>query len=172
MTLTLHHRKVFCFTGPLWGETTQPCKALIFFFVLSLNKLFNKPSNCQWFGMPWCTCNISVMGTSHTGHCQPRWQMSMYYAHDMRGSIQLDDICWGLPLWSQHLRGRIHLHWDTSDVDHRAMLQCGSCDHVTVLIMGPSGIILWMRPANERRRYIVTSSLIGWAHTQNDPWAM
>ena len=24
--------------------------------------------------------------------------------------------------------------------------------------------------ANERRRYIVTSSLIGWAHIQNDPW--
>ena len=30
-------------------------------------------------------------------------------------------------------------------------------------------IIFWMRPANERRRYIVTSSLIGWAHAQNDP---
>ena len=26
-----------------------------------------------------------------------------------------------------------------------------------------------MRPANERRRYKVTSSLIGWAHTRNDP---
>ena len=26
-------------------------------------------------------------------------------------------------------------------------------------------IILWMRPANKRWRYIVTSSLIGWAHT-------
>ena len=26
-----------------------------------------------------------------------------------------------------------------------------------------------MRPANERRRYIVTSSPIGWVHTQNDP---
>ena len=33
-----------------------------------------------------------------------------------------------------------------------------------------SGIILWMRPTNERRRYSVTPSLIGWAHTQNDPW--
>ena len=32
----------------------------------------------------------------------------------------------------------------------------------------PSGIILFMRPANERRRYIVTSLLIGWVHTQND----
>ena len=41
--------------------------------------------------------------------------------------------------------------------------------------LGPSGkkpipgIILWMYPANERPRYTATSSLIGWAHTQNDP---
>ena len=27
-----------------------------------------------------------------------------------------------------------------------------------------------MRPVNERWCYIVMSSLIGWAHTQNDPW--
>ena len=40
--------------------------------------------------------------------------------------------------------------------------------HVVVMNTVP-GIILWMRPANERRRYNVTSSLIGWAHSQNDP---
>ena len=33
-----------------------------------------------------------------------------------------------------------------------------------------TGIILSMGSANERWRYIVTSSLISWAHTQNDPW--
>ena len=33
-----------------------------------------------------------------------------------------------------------------------------------------SGIILGMGSANERWHYIVTSSLIGWAHTQNDPF--
>ena len=27
-----------------------------------------------------------------------------------------------------------------------------------------------MLPANERQRHIVMLSLIGWAHTQNDPW--
>ena len=32
------------------------------------------------------------------------------------------------------------------------------------------GILLCMRPANERRRYIVTSPPIGWAHTRNDTW--
>ena len=31
-------------------------------------------------------------------------------------------------------------------------------------------VILSTGPANERRRFIVTSSLVGWAHTQNDPW--
>ena len=28
-----------------------------------------------------------------------------------------------------------------------------------------AGLILGLRPANERRRYKVTPSLIGWAHT-------
>ena len=36
-------------------------------------------------------------------------------------------------------------------------------------MMTYSGIILCMRPANGRRRCNATSSLIGWAHTQNDP---
>ena len=31
-------------------------------------------------------------------------------------------------------------------------------------------IIPGMDSTNERRRYNVTSSLIGWAHTQNDSW--
>ena len=33
-----------------------------------------------------------------------------------------------------------------------------------------TGIILFMRPNNDRRRYSVTPSLIGWAHTQYDPF--
>ena len=33
----------------------------------------------------------------------------------------------------------------------------------------PPGIVLGMGSANERRYYIVTPPLIGWAHTQNDP---
>ena len=33
-----------------------------------------------------------------------------------------------------------------------------------------AGIILGMGSANGRRRYIVTPPLIGWIHTQNDPW--
>ena len=41
---------------------------------------------------------------------------------------------------------------------------------VKTLVQGPAaGTILYMRPANERRRYTVTSSLIGWAHSEIDP---
>ena len=32
------------------------------------------------------------------------------------------------------------------------------------------GLILGLRPANERRRYKVTPSLTGWAQTLNQPW--
>ena len=35
-----------------------------------------------------------------------------------------------------------------------------------------SGIISCKWPANERRRYIVMSSLIGWPHTHNDSWIL
>ena len=35
---------------------------------------------------------------------------------------------------------------------------------------GITGLILGLRPANERRRYIVTPSLIGWAQTWNQFW--
>ena len=37
------------------------------------------------------------------------------------------------------------------------------------LDMSQTGIILCMRPANERQSYNVTLSPIGWAHAQNDP---
>ena len=38
-----------------------------------------------------------------------------------------------------------------------------------VIMYCTAGIILCMCPANERRCYNVTLSLIGWAHSQNDP---
>ena len=46
-------------------------------------------------------------------------------------------------------------------------------EHHTVPCQGITGIsytviILWMCPTNEIRCYHVTSSLIGWVHTQND----
>ena len=43
------------------------------------------------------------------------------------------------------------------------------CFLVNLFWFQDTGIILAMGSANERRRYNVTSSLIGWAHTENDP---
>ena len=44
--------------------------------------------------------------------------------------------------------------------------------HDYTVISRVSGTIQCMRPANKRRRYIVTSSFIGWAYTRNDPWGI
>ena len=38
------------------------------------------------------------------------------------------------------------------------------------LVDQDTGLILGLRPANERRHYFVTTSLIGWAQTYNQPW--
>ena len=35
--------------------------------------------------------------------------------------------------------------------------------HVTIMPVDDSGLIVGVRPANERRRYFVTTSIIGWA---------
>ena len=43
-----------------------------------------------------------------------------------------------------------------------------SCEEMSVGVSFILGSFLCMRSANERRRYDVTSSLIAWAHTQND----
>ena len=45
-------------------------------------------------------------------------------------------------------------------------------DPITRIMTGIeyTGLILGLRPANERRRYKVTPSLIGWAQTYNRPW--
>ena len=49
-------------------------------------------------------------------------------------------------------------------------LACISIDSKELLLIWPYTGIICMRRADERRRYIVTSSLIGWAHTQN--WSL
>ena len=43
------------------------------------------------------------------------------------------------------------------------------CSNTWPNITSNARIIVWMFPANERRCYNVTSSLIGWVHYQNDP---
>ena len=62
--------------------------------------------------------------------------------------------------WEKNLTGRSHTLVRLYQGNVRSIIQGGT----------KPGIISWMRPANERRRYNITSSHIGWAHTQNDPY--
>ena len=48
---------------------------------------------------------------------------------------------------------------------------CWLANHVRGHNKQATEISLGLGSANERRRYIVTSSFTGWAHTQNDPCA-
>ena len=59
--------------------------------------------------------------------------------------------------------------WDVCCEDLGENWSCYNGWHCILLADTTAGIILWMRPANERWRYTVTPSLIGWAHTQYDP---
>ena len=68
--------------------------------------------------------------------------------------------------WRHHAPEMLHWHWrngpkgnvqNPKNITKQTTENCESRDHICV------------RLANERRRYIVTSSLIGWPHTQNDP---
>ena len=48
---------------------------------------------------------------------------------------------------------------------------CIFSNYISIVYHLGWGIILWMRPANEIQRYILTSPLTGWSYTQNHlPW--
>ena len=59
------------------------------------------------------------------------------------------------------------MHLKRSSVKWRQFLSQRQCVNPLCAAVYKAGIILCMRPANERRCYIVTSSLIRWGHTQN-----
>ena len=44
--------------GIHWSPLASNMK-LIFFCIISLNKLSNKQSSCQWFEMPWRWCDVT-----------------------------------------------------------------------------------------------------------------
>ena len=45
-----------------------------------------------------------------------------------------------------------------------------SFNMIECLKLSDLGLIQGLRPANDRRRYFVTTSLIGWVQTKNQPW--
>ena len=90
-------------------------------------------------------------------HSRREWEMHSLHTFPLSPThLQYQD---------QFAIGQSHQHWSqvavTFRCDRHAALKHKQCYD--------AGIIQCMRPANERWRYIVTSSLIGWAHTRNDP---
>ena len=53
------HWNICRITGPLRGESTT--KGFDAFFVVDLYKPWNKEANCQWFEIPWSSCDVTVM---------------------------------------------------------------------------------------------------------------
>ena len=66
--------------------------------------------------------------------------------------------------------------WETvllcNDVSHWLGASLESSLWVNITPFDKSGIILWMRLDNERRRWIVTSTLIGWAVGTYTKWSL
>ena len=69
-------------------------------------------------------------------------------------------------------QSRTELHFLKSDKDDAILIDFYTPSLGTILYnLYCTRDLLCMRPANKRRRYIVTPSSIGWTHTQNGPCA-
>ena len=86
----------------------------------------------------------------------------------VRLSARMVQLCWFMCYYVccfgvDNIRDRItHLNWTRN--------LWSACRHNISGVNTSPWIIMCMRLASERRRYIVTPSLIGWAQTQNDPY--
>ena len=99
--------------------------------------------------LPWSVQNFKTI-----------WQLTwMSWKNEHWWDLSLTWVLHRLPL-----RARYGIFLVSSDTDF-CTFHC-----YTVIDTRYLGIILYMCPANERWCYIVTSSDIGWTHTQNDPW--
>ena len=120
----------------------------------------------------WSYHMIDVIKWKHFPHYWPfvrrihRWPVNSPHKGQWRGALMFSWICAWINGWVNNR--------DAGDLRrHRAHY-----DVIVIIESGLShwtnddlaGIILWMRSTNARRRYTVTSSLIGWAHSQKDPW--
>ena len=97
---------------------------------------------------------------------QPCWTCGYQTMHIFFSNIFMSDhpkFVWTI----QHTNWVVR--WATQDFSWAAALLNVLMWMYIKHILTPSGIILCLCPVNRRRCYNVTLSLIGWAHTQNDP---
>ena len=57
------HGNAFCIAVPLWGESTDDKRTLMWrfdvYFPVSLNRLLNKQWDCQWIETHWRSCDVT-----------------------------------------------------------------------------------------------------------------
>ena len=126
-----------------------------------------RPANERWR----YSVTPSLIGWAHTQN--DLWDSLLTFRSD-------SDLDWGsLPYktWNSHdLYSCLHIQSLTYSTTHNVCLALNCAMSGTILIKHYSqiyhpGLILGLRPANERRRYKVTPSLIGWAQTWNQSWS-
>ena len=111
---------------------------------------------------------LQPMYHSHTGNGEPLlWHNDCCKLDHILGSSMANCHADHISVWTKSCWNRpiCQIPQCTREISHNAPF----CNR-NILMLQNAGIILWMCPANERWRYHVTSSLIGWAHSQNDLW--
>ena len=97
----------------------------------------NKQTICRWFETPVWRHSIANPEPYQAVEClQLSWRAGTRGFHRLEPDLQMNYLRWVLS------------GWDISKSFTKCVI---------------SGLILHLRPANERRRYFVTTSLIGWA---------
>ena len=121
------------------------------FYIVNLDEILNKQwrGGCNW--PPQCSCDVTLMtpqsSTSILSPCSHGGNWRRIRCHAFKAP-QLP--WWTAPATLQpQVKGYSHY------------LYHGKLYH--------TGLILGLRPANERRRYFVTTSLIGWAQATLQP---
>ena len=132
------------------------------------NYLFisSNTQNCARCSRVW---NIERDSKFHGANMGPTWVLS---APDGPHVGPMKFAIWGVML-DHFTTGFNSVDWILDHHEYAIESQCiivagGRCVFLWTNAAYSPGIILQMSPANGRRRYNVTSSLISWAHAQND----
>ena len=98
------------------------------------------------------------------------YNITLWWRHQMETFSALVALCAGnSPVIGEFPAQRpVTRSFESGDLRHHRAHYTATVMWYSTTTSWTTGIILCMRPGNERRRYIVTPSLIGWAHTQND----
>ena len=121
----------------------------------------------------WSDTDVADTMTCSLGQILPSpWQHDTIPASPGHSwaSINRDDSRLVPSQWETSLQSNAVSHWLGANLESALIKR--QTDPASLMGSHPfrkSGIILGMGSANERWHYNVMSSLIGWAHTQNDP---